>query len=155
MLEKTIVLKNFEAVKSFVDIANQKPYDIELVSGKYVVNAKSIMGVFSLDPQGDKSYGYAFGASWQTPMGADYAALHWITVIPEFRGWGVGKAIFDKAVRLASEQKKLSIRADLYEENGPACKLLERFGFVRCGRLTIRNSMGRIKERAAFELLLD
>lgn len=49
MLEKTILLKNFEAVKKFVDIANQKPYDIELLSGKYVVNAKSIMGVFSLD----------------------------------------------------------------------------------------------------------
>ena len=49
MLEKTIILKNFEAVKNFVDIANQKNYDIELVSGKYVVNAKSIMGVFSLD----------------------------------------------------------------------------------------------------------
>ena len=49
MLEKTIILKNFEAVKNFVDIANTKSYDIELVSGKYVVNAKSIMGVFSLD----------------------------------------------------------------------------------------------------------
>ena len=49
MLEKTIILKNFDAVKKFVDIANQKPYDIELISGKYVINAKSIMGVFSLD----------------------------------------------------------------------------------------------------------
>lgn len=49
MLEKTIVLKDFEAVKNFVDIANTKSYDIELLSGKYVVNAKSIMGVFSLD----------------------------------------------------------------------------------------------------------
>ena len=43
MLEKTIILKNFEAV------TNEKPYDIELLSGKYVVNAKSIMGIFSLD----------------------------------------------------------------------------------------------------------
>ena len=49
MLEKTIMLKNFEAVKEFVDIANSKEYDIELMSGKYIVNAKSIMGVFSLD----------------------------------------------------------------------------------------------------------
>lgn len=49
MLEKTIVLKDFEAVKNFVDIASSKPYDIELLSGKYIVNAKSIMGVFSLD----------------------------------------------------------------------------------------------------------
>lgn len=49
MLEKTIILKDFEAVKKFVDIANEKSYDIELLSGKYIVNAKSIMGVFSLD----------------------------------------------------------------------------------------------------------
>lgn len=49
MFEKTIILKDFKAVKEFVDIANEKPYDIELLSGKYVVNAKSIMGVFSLD----------------------------------------------------------------------------------------------------------
>ena len=49
MCETTIMLKNFEAVKEFVDIANSKDYDIELMSGKYIVNAKSIMGVFSLD----------------------------------------------------------------------------------------------------------
>ncbi len=49
MLEKTIILKDFEAVKRFVDIINQKPYDVELLSGKYVINAKSIMGIFSLD----------------------------------------------------------------------------------------------------------
>ena len=49
MLEKTIILKDFEAVKKFVDIINEKPYDVELLSGKYVINAKSIMGIFSLD----------------------------------------------------------------------------------------------------------
>ena len=49
MFEKTIMLKSFEDVKSFVDIACSKDYDIELMSGKYTVNAKSIMGVFSLD----------------------------------------------------------------------------------------------------------
>ncbi len=49
MLEKTIILSSFEAVKQFVEIANQKPYDMELISGKYVINAKSIMGIFSLD----------------------------------------------------------------------------------------------------------
>lgn len=49
MLEKTIFLKDFSAVKEFVEIANSKDYDIELMYGKYVINAKSIMGVFSLD----------------------------------------------------------------------------------------------------------
>lgn len=49
MIEKTIMLKDFAAVKEFVEIANSKDYDIELMYGKYVINAKSIMGVFSLD----------------------------------------------------------------------------------------------------------
>ena len=49
MLEKTIILKDFSAVKEFVEIANSKDYDMELMYGKYVINAKSIMGVFSLD----------------------------------------------------------------------------------------------------------
>ena len=49
MLEKTLILNSFNEVKNFVDLANTKDYDIELISGKYVVNAKSIMGVFSLD----------------------------------------------------------------------------------------------------------
>lgn len=49
MFEKKIFLKTLESVKSFVALISEKPYDIELVSGKYVVNAKSIMGIFSLD----------------------------------------------------------------------------------------------------------
>ena len=49
MIEKTITLKDFGAVKEFVEIANSKDYDIELMLGKYIINAKSIMGVFSLD----------------------------------------------------------------------------------------------------------
>ena len=49
MLEKTIMLKDFKAVKKFVETTSTKSYDIELLSGKYIVNAKSIMGVFSLD----------------------------------------------------------------------------------------------------------
>lgn len=49
MIEKKIFFKTLEDVKKFVEIAVSKPYDIELLSGKYIVNAKSIMGVFSLD----------------------------------------------------------------------------------------------------------
>ena len=44
-----LFLKSFDDVKSFSAIAADKDYDIELVSGKYVINAKSIMGIFSLD----------------------------------------------------------------------------------------------------------
>lgn len=49
MFEKTVMLSTFSSVKKFVEIANKKDYDIELVSGKATVNGKSIVGVFSLD----------------------------------------------------------------------------------------------------------
>ena len=42
-------MNQIEDVKRFVNIMMSKPFDVDLVSGKYVVNAKSIMGIFSLD----------------------------------------------------------------------------------------------------------
>lgn len=49
MLEKTLLLDNLDKVRQFSAIASSKDYDIELSSGKYIVNAKSIVGIFSLD----------------------------------------------------------------------------------------------------------
>ena len=49
MFEQTLLLSNFDSVRKFVDLANEEPYEIQLVSGKATVNAKSIIGVFSLD----------------------------------------------------------------------------------------------------------
>lgn len=49
MIEEKIFLKTLDEVRDFVALAVTKPYDIELLSGKYVVNAKSVMGVLSLD----------------------------------------------------------------------------------------------------------
>ncbi len=45
----TIMLKSINDVKEFVRIVNEFPYDIDLSSGRYIVDAKSIMGIFSLD----------------------------------------------------------------------------------------------------------
>ena len=36
-------------VKNFVKLVNQYPYDMDLRSGRYVVDAKSILGIFSID----------------------------------------------------------------------------------------------------------
>lgn len=44
-----ILINTVDKVKSFVRDITRFEYEFDLVSGKYVVNAKSIMGVFSLD----------------------------------------------------------------------------------------------------------
>lgn len=42
-------LKSINDVKEFVRVVNDFPYDVDLASGRYIVDAKSIMGIFSLD----------------------------------------------------------------------------------------------------------
>ena len=44
-----ISLNSIDKVKSFVNDVTKFDYDFDLVSGRYVIDAKSIMGIFSLD----------------------------------------------------------------------------------------------------------
>ena len=49
MTETTIRLKTLEDVRNFVNIVTRYDIHIALSSGRYIVDAKSIMGIFSLD----------------------------------------------------------------------------------------------------------
>ncbi len=44
-----ISLNSIDKVKSFVNAIAPFDYDFDLISGRYVIDAKSIMGIFSLD----------------------------------------------------------------------------------------------------------
>ncbi len=45
----TVKLKDANSVKDFVKITSQYREDLSLVHGRYVVDAKSILGIFSMD----------------------------------------------------------------------------------------------------------
>ncbi len=49
MQSAKIMLNSVSYVKDFVNIVNKYDFDVDLTSGRYVVDAKSIMGIFSLD----------------------------------------------------------------------------------------------------------
>ena len=49
MITQNIVLSGVDDVKKFVNFVSDYNFKIELVSGRYAVDAKSIMGIFSLD----------------------------------------------------------------------------------------------------------
>ena len=38
-----------ESVKKFVNVVNKYPYEIDLRSGRFLIDAKSLLGIFSLD----------------------------------------------------------------------------------------------------------
>ena len=44
-----ISLNSIDKVKSFVNDISKFDFDFDMVSGRYVIDAKSIMGIFSLD----------------------------------------------------------------------------------------------------------
>ena len=49
MTKLKILLKSVEDVKNFTFIMSGENHEADIISGKYVVDAKSIMGIFSLD----------------------------------------------------------------------------------------------------------
>lgn len=49
MKEAIILLQSIEDVKDFNRTVAMYDGDVDLVSGRYVIDAKSIMGIFSLD----------------------------------------------------------------------------------------------------------
>lgn len=49
MYSTSIMLSSIEAVKKFVTLTNNYDFPINLATDKYKIDAKSIMGVFSLD----------------------------------------------------------------------------------------------------------
>ncbi len=44
-----ININTINDVKSFVSIVSRCDYDVDIISGRYAIDAKSIMGIFSLD----------------------------------------------------------------------------------------------------------
>ena len=49
MKTTNIILSNIQDIREFVNQVIMLEYEVDLVQGRYVIDAKSIMGIFSLD----------------------------------------------------------------------------------------------------------
>lgn len=49
MTKVYITLKTIQDIRDFVNAVILLDYEVDLVQGRYVIDAKSIMGIFSLD----------------------------------------------------------------------------------------------------------
>lgn len=49
MTTAKIRINTISDVKEFVNIVTGCQYDVDIISGRYAIDAKSIMGIFSLD----------------------------------------------------------------------------------------------------------
>ena len=95
--------------------------------------------VFDGEPAYDKLDG-----EWKTSD--PYVLVHRLAVAEEERGHGVGGEFLRQVEALALERGVGAFRIDTNFDNKPMLKLLERLGFVHCGKITYRSG-----ERLAFE----
>lgn len=49
MRTEQVLLKSMEEIQEFNRIVGQYEYEVDMVSGRYVIDAKSLMGILSLD----------------------------------------------------------------------------------------------------------
>ena len=49
MVELKVKISTIDDVKKFVNTVSKFDFDVDLISGRYAVDAKSIMGIFSID----------------------------------------------------------------------------------------------------------
>ena len=50
VMEAVIIsLTQVNQVQKFVNVVSKVPYDVDMVSGRYTINAKSLLGIYSLD----------------------------------------------------------------------------------------------------------
>lgn len=60
---------------------------------------------------------------------SDVIVIHTLAVHPDYLKHGVGKALMDFAIVHSTQSEARSIRLDVYEENAPAIRLYEKYGF--------------------------
>lgn len=116
-----------------------------------------VIAVFAVSFSPDKNYDNELDGAWLTDTKASpqsYAELHWVSVDRHARRRGVGMFILDKADQIARAGGRSSVRADVYPQNLPMQKLLEKHGYERCGAMVIRDVFGREKHRVAYERVL-
>ena len=57
MIKKSIKFTSVNEIKDFVNLTMTQPFDIDLIAGRYVADAKSILSVFGLDLDSEVTLG--------------------------------------------------------------------------------------------------
>lgn len=120
------------------DIHNKKGYALK-VDGR-------IAGYVYVDFDGEPIYEEIQGA-WRTQ--GPYAAVHRLALSRDFRGQGLSTAVFGLIEELCKGKPVVSMRMDTDPCNKRMQHVLQKNGFVFCGRIVFQGS-----DKLAFEKIL-
>ncbi len=83
-----------------------------------------------------------------------YATVHRCAVDPTCRGRGIIGELFAFACEKAAAEGMASVRIDTHADNAPMRRAVEKFGFIPCGDITLREGPEAGAPRIAFEKVL-
>lgn len=83
----------------------------------------------------NKLLGYVLGVYRDAPEFAHRLKIQAISVIPEFRGRGIGRKLMEKLLAFGKESGFDLVYLEVASDNSNACKLYESFGMKETGNL--------------------
>ncbi len=131
-----------DEITAFADVEDGICYVVVSPEGR-------LEGTFVLDFSGEPAYERLFEGAWSTE--GEYAALHRVAVAPECKGRGIGGEMIAFAEARCRDAGVEALRGDTHEKNAAMRRMLEKNGFVACGR--VRYPVAG--ERIAYEKILD
>ena len=146
-------LQDFDACWRLIDAARWKM----MADGRHQWTAEYPSRELT-DEDGVKTYGVVaqngepayeqYTAEWLTK--GDYMVIHRLAVSPNARGKGLAKQFFQGVEAMCRQQNIHSIKVDTNHDNREMRGLLQRLGFVECGKI----DYGPRGMRLAFERVL-
>ncbi|MBQ7922018.1 MAG: GNAT family N-acetyltransferase [Clostridia bacterium] len=103
-----------------------------------------IGGVFAFIDDGEPTYDRIYDGAWLTDDTQAYAAVHRVAVSLSARGTGAAGRMMEKAVEMAAELGRTSVRIDTHEGNRAMRGMLEKNGFTYCGIIYLQNGDPRV-----------
>lgn len=125
--------------------------DVKLMQSYFVTSDGETVGTFALIEDGEPTYDRIFDGAWLSGDKKDtYFAIHRVAISVKCRGKGISTQIIDYCAEKARKSGKISLRIDTHEGNIVMRKMLERHGFICCGKIFLSDG----EPRVAYEKML-
>lgn len=108
-------------------------------------NKDKIIATVAVSFQGEETYEKIYEGAWIS--NSPYAVIHRIAVHKDYYGNGIGMQLLLTIQDLCEKRDIHSLRIDTHKDNISMQKLLDKFSFIKCGIIHLRDG----NERLAYE----
>ena len=126
--------------------------DIALSQSYVAASEGRVIATFAMLTDGEPTYDEIFDGEWRTSGGREgYIALHRVAISVASRGKGISTKILEYAKECARSLGRASVRIDTHEGNAVMRRMLEKHGFIHCGRILLESG----EPRVAYEYVMS